>query len=411
MLHQEERQSTTTVELNGHNYYVVDQDRSKGDRRCDGKATSDFFKVEETTTIINNVRESKRVKKRKDQEEAAYQEQALAGSKLALAAWAALAVDVSVIEGSFTVNVNEEQDQLEVVSEVVSSKKKKRKSKIEEVMDDNRARQRLQKKSVEQNPVDGNGIPSAPFMLRPPESGVRCAGRHDTTRLLWLHEYYVVHEETVGKATKSIYQALQFMLGVHIPDGLIPNITELMRRSIWVLGIRYVAAAHVQQYRDGSARYIFHTEYNDEDARTCLFGTCPEVVRVENCLKWHEMKDVSTEVPRVVHAEDVQNRRLHVAGRANHYVCGVTAVEDLVTHTYSLARLPRIGFCMYPEERLGMEINSPSMMWEHIEEIFTKIRMCMSAARQGTSSATFSMPLLCTVYAFWQVSHLVLHIH
>ena len=59
MLHQEERQATTTVELNGHNYYVVNQDRSKGDRRCDGKATSDFFNVEETATIINNVRESK----------------------------------------------------------------------------------------------------------------------------------------------------------------------------------------------------------------------------------------------------------------------------------------------------------------------------------------------------------------
>ncbi len=67
---------------------------------------------------------------------------------------------------------------------------------------------------------------------------------------------------------------------VHISDGLIPNMTELMRRSIWVLGIRYVAAAHVQQYRDGSTGYIFHTEYSDEDAR---------------------MKNVPTEVPTVVH--------------------------------------------------------------------------------------------------------------
>ncbi len=47
MFHQEERQATTTVELQGHNYYVVDQDRSKGDRRCDGKATSDFFNNED----------------------------------------------------------------------------------------------------------------------------------------------------------------------------------------------------------------------------------------------------------------------------------------------------------------------------------------------------------------------------
>jgi hypothetical protein len=58
---------------------------------------------------------------------------------------------------------------------------------------------------------------------------------------------------------------------------------------------------------------------------------------------------------------------------------------------------------MYPEERLGMEINSASMMWEDVEEIFSRIRGCMSAGRQGTSSATFTMPILETVFAFWRV--------
>jgi hypothetical protein len=379
MFHQEERQATTTVECKVITIMWWTKIEAKGIGGVMEKQRQIFFNNEDTSTTIDNVRESRRIKKRRDMIDAAV--------ALAQKEEEARRCREDVLETALYETIDPH------AQNATSSKKKKRSSKIE------------------QNPEDGNGIPSAPFMLRPPESGVRCAGRHDTTRLLWLHEYYVVHEGTVGKATKSIYQALQFMLGVHIPDGVIPNMTELMRRSIWVLGIRYVAAAHVQQYRDGSEGYIFHTEYNDEDARTCLFGTCPEVVRVENCLKWHEMKNVSTEVPRVVHAEDVHNRRLHVAGRANHYVCGVTAVEDLVTHTYSLARLPRIGFCMYPKERLGMEINSPSMMWEHIEEIFTKTRICMSAARQGTSSATFSMPLLCTVYAFWQVSHLVLHIN
>ena len=41
------------------------------------------------------------------------------------------------------------------------------------------------------------------------------------------------------------------------------------------------------------------------------------------------MRYVGTEVPRVVHAEDVQTRRVHVAGRDNHFVCGVTAVPRL----------------------------------------------------------------------------------
>jgi hypothetical protein len=58
---------------------------------------------------------------------------------------------------------------------------------------------------------------------------------------------------------------------------------------------------------------------------------------------------------------------------------------------------------MYPEERLGMEINSASMMWEHVEDIFKRIRGCMGSGRQGTSSASFSMPLLLTVYDFWKV--------
>jgi hypothetical protein len=32
--------------------------------------------------------------------------------------------------------------------------------------------------------------------LRPVKAGIQCAGRNDTTRLLWLHEYYAVHEGT-----------------------------------------------------------------------------------------------------------------------------------------------------------------------------------------------------------------------
>jgi hypothetical protein len=115
------------------------------------------------------------------------------------------------------------------------------------------------------------------------------------------------------------------------------------------------------------------------------------------------MRIVLTEVPRVVHAEDLQTRRVHVAGRDNHYVCGVSATYDYLTQNFTLGRLPRSGFCMYPEERFGMEINSASIMWDQIGYIFHKLRVCMSSGRQGTSSGTFSMPLLCTVYNFWQV--------
>jgi hypothetical protein len=201
-----------------------------------------------------------------------------------------------------------------------------------------------------------------------------------------------------------VYEALQFSLGEHLPAEEVQNMTERMRRSIWVQGRCHLPAEHVRKFSKRNKGYMLHTELNDGDGRTALLGSCPEVVRVENWLQWHQMRCVSTLVPRVVHAEDVQIRRVHVAGRENHFVCGVSAVHDFDTQNFSLALLPRSSFCMYPEEKVGMELNSPSMMWEHIDDIFHKIRICMSGGRQGTISATFTIPLLNTVFQFWQVS-------
>jgi hypothetical protein len=257
------------------------------------------------------------------------------------------------------------------------------------------------------------------FGLRMPEEGIRCAGRKGTTRLLWVNEFFVVNEGTIKQPNGSIYLALQFLLGSHLPVGEIPNMTEEMSRDIWVLGISHVPADNVRQCGTSKARYLFHSEVNDGDAKTALFNRCPELVRVENCLKWHNIHSISTEVPRVVHPDDVQTRRVHVAGRKHHYMCGVTAVEDLalsnrmrddqfetfgtVRH-FTLSILPSHVFAMYPEYRLGMELNSATMMWEDIEDIFRRMRGCMSSGRQGTSSATFSMPLLSSIYDFWRVS-------
>jgi hypothetical protein len=53
---------TSIVEMKGHQYYVVDQDLSRGDRRSDGPALSNFFIVEGGSTTVNNVRESHRLK-------------------------------------------------------------------------------------------------------------------------------------------------------------------------------------------------------------------------------------------------------------------------------------------------------------------------------------------------------------
>jgi hypothetical protein len=57
---------TQIVEVEGHNYFVVDQDLSKGDRRCDGPAMATFFNVEAGSTTCESVRERHRLKKRRE---------------------------------------------------------------------------------------------------------------------------------------------------------------------------------------------------------------------------------------------------------------------------------------------------------------------------------------------------------
>jgi hypothetical protein len=60
------------------------------------------------------------------------------------------------------------------------------------------------------------------------------------------------------------------------------------------------------------------------------------------------------------------------------------------------------GFCMYPEERLGMHSNSASMMWERIEALFQGVRSVMrdsGRARSGSFNMEWSVPL----HEFWKV--------
>ncbi len=186
MLHIEEvslnRNSSTPVELDGSSYFVVDRDVSKGDRRCDGKALEIVFDVGETSITVNNVRESQRVKKRRDRDESAAAKQTNGN------------------EASISNDERQDITRQETMGNRIPEESQCLNPKLQEnetsLMDD-----RL-------------NIPIAPITLRPPHSGIRCAGRHDTTRLLWLHEFYVVHEEPRRKPVKYIYQA-----GLTIFDG------------------------------------------------------------------------------------------------------------------------------------------------------------------------------------------------
>ena len=371
----------TMVEVEGSSYFVVDTDVSKGDRRCDGRLMEDFF----------TVGDGERVKKKRIFYEASHA-CVSEGLNVMKKKDAHVALNVLVDEdatltkdGAAITSDKQLQDvDNEKQSSTCEGQKQRRRAKAKGT------------KSVVAEQVEGNIFA---------EQGIRCAGRNRTSRLLWLHEYFRVYERAHSKNKfPYIYQALQFRVGDHLPEGTVEDMSETMCREIWVLGVCYIPAQNVRKYSKRVKGYIFHTELNDNDADKALYGVCPEIVRLENCLKWHPMSTVSIDVPRIVHADDVKTRRVHVVGRLMHYVCGVTAVEDLHCEEFRLSRLGRQNFCMYPEERSGMGLNSPSMMWEHIEGIFTQIRQCMRSARQGTSSASFHMPLSVSSFEFWKVS-------
>ena len=62
------------------------------------------------------------------------------------------------------------------------------------------------------------------------------------------------------------------------------------------------------------------------------------------------------------------------------------------------------GFCMYPEERLGMHLNSASMMWERVEMLFQGVRSVMRDNGRARSGS-FTMEWSASLHEFWKVTH------
>jgi hypothetical protein len=128
----------------GHHYFNVDRDRSKGDRRSDGKLNADFFAVGESSLTIDNVRVSQRLRTKKR--------------------------DVVEVE-SGTESPEEVKNQTNEVDVVADS--------LEEVQ--NNPNERDSPRNV---------ISRGP---RLPAQCIKCAGRQRTTRLLWLREFCIVN--------------------------------------------------------------------------------------------------------------------------------------------------------------------------------------------------------------------------
>ena len=220
---------------------------------------------------------------------------------------------------------------------------------------------------------------------------MRCAERTGSSLLLWQHEFFMVVEKDPyrGPPKPYLYQAMEFRVGSLMPQEELTGLRKKQLDQVWVRGVAYVPALHVRKWNKDEMRkgYLFHSEFNDADGDTALFGSCPEVVRIDNCTAWRPMADVMDVIPRVVHPEDIKCRRIHVAGRDLHFVCGVTGREDVLNGKFALKKLKRTDFFMYPEDVLGAQVQSVSTMWERIESLFRSIREVMTVSGNARSES------------------------
>ncbi len=140
--------SRDIYEDDDHNYFKIDRERLKGDRRSDGRKNADFFVEGESARRIGNVRVSERVlnneRHKKEKEANQLLESAVEG-------------EIQAHEGSscdLCVPLPNRGEELEQLSPVMC-------------------------------------IPLRP--PRGPDKGLKYAGRTRTSRLLWLHEFFIVY--------------------------------------------------------------------------------------------------------------------------------------------------------------------------------------------------------------------------
>jgi hypothetical protein len=235
---------------------------------------------------------------------------------------------------------------------------------------------------------------------------MRCAERVGMGTMLWKHEFYMVMEPQYGA---YVYQALEFQVGTSLPADEVKGSSTKVKKEVWVCGVAYAPALHVRKFntKEQSKGYLFHTNFDDGDGDKALFGKCPEVVRVDNCTAWRPMSSVLATIPRVIHADDVKTRVIHVAGREMHFVCGVAGMEGVGKFTFT--KIPRSHFYMYPEEVLGYSVQSATIMWEQIEVLFENIRKVMRKSGSARSGS-LSMPWTASCMSFLEVLSYVVHV-
>ena len=242
---------------------------------------------------------------------------------------------------------------------------------------------------------------------------------------LWLHEYFAVNGSKAKGAAKrdvDIYQAVEFSTAGELPLAVRQGLSDKDLSQIWVKGVYLAPAARIRRANPDlpKDRYIFQKDTEAEWKPAIQYkaelGNSPELVMVTDCTMWHPISDVLHMLPRVVHPYDVQTHRVYVNGRDWHYVCGVTATELPYTSDrkrrptstvnkscgFALTMVDRKLFSMYPEEKLGGLINSSSLLWENVDELFQGIRKVMSFGT-GCVSGSFLLPWTNACQRFWEV--------
>ena len=130
-------------------------------------------------------------------------------------------------------------------------------------------------------------------------------------------------------------------------------------------------------------------------------GPLTELVRVTNCTAWFNMGALTDGKPRVVHPDDIKERGVSIAGKAQHYVCGSQAHENhrpvgmggaggnrRESTGFAISPLPRAELVSRPENLVGPHWLSVTACWDTMDDMFARARAVL---RDGSGIAVWCL--------------------
>jgi hypothetical protein len=184
----------------------------------------------------------------------------------------------------------------------------------------------------------------------------------------------------------------------------------------------YATARVVLGYRvQQGGRHTYDDEQSSSDADVLLRDGATELVRVTNCTAWYNMGALTDGKPRVVHPDDIKERVVSIAGKAQHYVCGSQAHENnrpvgvggaggnrrestANGGGFSITPLPRAALVSRPEDLVGPHWLSVTACWGTMDDMFARARAVLRDG-SGMRSGAFDMQWSMGELRFWnQVS-------